>query len=74
MKKCLRCSFYGREPKETGKLINGVPICVDCMLQDAKDNRGIVIDYSGLKQVEEKISHGKDTGRLSKRTRRKKSI
>jgi hypothetical protein len=49
--KCLRCTFYKREPKETGKLIDGIPVCADCMLQDAKNNRGRVIDYSFLKEV-----------------------
>lgn len=47
--RCLRCTFYNREPDETGKLIDGVPVCRDCMLQDAKNNRGRVIDYSFLK-------------------------
>ena len=47
--KCLRCTFYNREPKETGKLIDGVPVCADCMKQDARKNRDRVIDYSFLK-------------------------
>ena len=38
--KCSKCD------NETGKLIDGVPVCKDCMLKDAAGNRGRVIDYS----------------------------
>ena len=51
--KCLRCPKLGREkPNETGKLIDGVPVCSTCLLQDAKGNRNHVIDYSFLKAKE----------------------
>ena len=80
--KCKRCSFYNREPKETGKRIDGVPICSECMLQDAATNRGRVMDYSGLKEavtattepqkeVKEKPASGKKPRGFSKRTKSK---
>lgn len=44
MELCLRCG-----KNETCKLVDGVPICSECMLKDAAENKGRVIDYSGLK-------------------------
>jgi hypothetical protein len=44
--KCKKCG------KDTTKIIDGVPICKDCMLNDAAKNRGRVIDYSDLREPE----------------------
>jgi hypothetical protein len=47
----MRCPGLGREkPNETGKLIDGVPVCAACMLEDARGNGFRVIDYSFLKK------------------------
>lgn len=43
---CYRCG-----KNETAKIIDGVPVCVDCMLRDAKANRGRVPDYSALTPI-----------------------
>ena len=52
MAKCLRCRALGREkPNETEKKIDGVSVCKQCMLEDAANNRGRVMDYSGLKDA-----------------------
>ena len=41
---CLRC-----KKTETTKVIDGVPVCQACMLKDAANNKGCVIDYSSLR-------------------------
>lgn len=64
-RKCLRCPELGRkEANETGKLINGLPVCSECMIQDALGNRGHVIDYSFLEsekdeEIETKVDKPK---------------
>ena len=54
---CLRCG-----KNETEKKIDGKPICTPCMMKDAKDNHGRVIDYSGLKAVAPKMEKRNDLG------------
>jgi hypothetical protein len=44
----MKCS-YPKCKNETTKLIDGIPICKDCMLRDAAKNRGCVIDYTPLR-------------------------
>jgi hypothetical protein len=71
--KCLRCPERGnKEPNETGKLIDGVPICSVCMLADATKNRGKVIDYSYLKVPEE--LEVLNTGGDAPEAKKKKSV
>lgn len=41
METCVRC-----RKEKTGKRIDGVPVCQTCMLKDAAENKGRVIDYS----------------------------
>lgn len=43
---CWRCGLA-----QTGKLIDGKPVCETCMLSDARANHGIVPNYSDLTPV-----------------------
>lgn len=43
MELCRRC-----QKVETTKRADGVPVCHDCFVADARANHGIALDYSGL--------------------------
>jgi hypothetical protein len=42
---CLRCNKV-----ETNKKVDGVPVCTDCYVKDAKENKGRAMDYSHLQE------------------------
>ena len=69
LKLCWRC-----QRNETAKRIDGVPVCRDCMLADARENKGILPDYSLLtppvpkKPTTPKKGGGSKRGETSKKS------
>jgi hypothetical protein len=43
---CWRCGEV-----KTEKRVDGVPVCTDCFVRDAAENRGRAVDYSELTPV-----------------------